>query len=198
MASAGAYGSQAKFSPPPEEEANNLSRSTKKVKMGELGGASDRPPVVVDKAQFDQRRKSSYRHMVMGLDRVVMMEGTEKDMFDDASDEGEVDEDDEGPWISLGMSKEEKIHARKPWRLSLIIKLVGRRIGYQFLLCRLQAMWKPKYTFNLIDLCNDYFIARFSNQTDYEFALLSGPWIISDHYLHVQRWIPNFMPDTPF
>lgn len=57
-------------------------------------------------------------------------------------------------------------------------------------------MWKPQHDFALIDLCNDFFIARFSNKQDYEFALLNGPWVISVHYLHVRRWVPNFMPRT--
>lgn len=94
----------------------------------------------------------------------------------------------------MGMTNEEKCEARKPWRLSLIIKQTGRSMGYQFLLCRLQILWKTRQTFMLIDLHNDFFIARFTNKHDYEVALLNGPWIISDHYLHVQRWFPNFMP----
>lgn len=43
---------------------------------------------------------------------------------------------------------------------------------------------------------NDYYIARFSNKLDYEVALLNGPWVINDHYLHVRRWEPNFMAKT--
>lgn len=39
-------------------------------------------------------------------------------------------------------------------------------------------------------------MARFHDKQDYEVALLNGPWVISDHYLHVQRWVPNFMPNT--
>lgn len=27
---------------------------------------------------------------------------------------------------------------------------------------------------------------------EYEKALLEGPWMIGDHYLHVQNWRPNF------
>lgn len=48
----------------------------------------------------------------------------------------------------------------------------------------------------LIDLTNDYYIARFSNKQDYEGALFNGPWIIFDHYLHVKRWESNFMART--
>lgn len=70
-----------------------------------------------------------------------------------------------------------------------------RTIGYQFLLGRLQAMWRTQHDFACIDLCNDFFIARFSNKQDYDVALFNSPWVFSDHYLH-EPWVPNFMPKT--
>lgn len=94
------------------------------------------------------------------------------------------------------MTREEKIEARKPWHLSMIIKLVGRSIRYQFLLRRLQSMWKTQLAFMLIDLSNDYFIVRFTKKQDYKVAMLNVSWRTSDHYLHVQQWVPNFMPKT--
>lgn len=30
---------------------------------------------------------------------------------------------------------------------------------------------------------------------EYETALLNGSWMIGDNYLHVQRWVPNFVAD---
>lgn len=91
----------------------------------------------------------------------------------------ESEEEEDGPWFSMGMTKEEKREARKPWRLSLIIELGGRKIGYQFLLRRLQALWKRQHEFALIDLCNDFFIARFSHKQDYEVASLNVQIMIS-------------------
>lgn len=159
-----------------------------------MGGTQERAASVEEEGNFEERQKSSYKDKVMGMGADVVMEDEDADLYGDASDDDEIYEDDDGPWISLGMTKEEKIEAMKPWRLSLIIKLVGRKIGYQFLLRHLQSLWKPQQTFSLIDLCNDYFIARFSNKQDYEVALLNGPWVISDHYLHVQRCVPDLMP----
>lgn len=55
---------------------------------------------------------------------------------DEEDDEGNTLDDDlieEGDgvwWFGIGMTKTEKIDARRPWRNSLIIKLVGRSIGY--------------------------------------------------------------------
>lgn len=150
-----------------------------------------------DEGHFVERRKSSYKKKVMGIGSDAAMEGDGQDRESDASDDDDDDfEDDvEGPWISMGMTKDEKNEVRKPWRLSLIIKLIGRSIEYQFLLCRLQALWKPQHGFMLIDLSNEFFIARFANQQDYEVALLANG-SINDYYLHVPRWIPNFMSHT--
>lgn len=59
--------------------------------------------------------------------------------------------------------------------ISLIVKLVGRTIGYQFLLRRLQTMGRVQHPFSLIDLSNDYFFVRFTSKEDYESVLLNGP-----------------------
>lgn len=80
--------------------------------------------------------------------------------------------------------------------MSLIIKLMGKSVGYRFLFRKLQAMWRIQNSFTLINLSNDYYIVRFSNKQDYDMAFLNGPWVINDHYLQVRRWVPNFMART--
>lgn len=69
-------------------------------------------------------------------------------------------------------------------------------MGYHFLLHRLQALWRCQSQFTLIDLTNDFYIAKFSNKLDYEGAMLNVPWVIFDHYLHIRCWEPNFMAKT--
>lgn len=76
----------------------------------------------------------------MGVGSDIAMEEDDLDPEEDASDgddDDDYEDDVEGPWIMMGMTKEEKEEARRPWRLNLIIKLVGSKIGYQFLLRRL-------------------------------------------------------------
>lgn len=36
-----------------------------------------------------------------------------------------------------------------------------------------------------IDLSNNYFILKLYKREEYERALLDGPWMIGDNYLHV-------------
>lgn len=92
-------------------------------------------------------------------------------------------------------TRTEKMEARKPWRLSVFIKLVDRNIGYQLSLKKLHSMCKTQNQFALIDFSNDFFIVRLTNEKDYEITLFKGSWMIDDNYLHVQRWVPNFVTD---
>lgn len=39
----------------------------------------------------------------------------------------------DGTWFALGMTKEEKIEARRPWLNNIIVKLIGRTICYHYL-----------------------------------------------------------------
>lgn len=113
---------------------------------------------------------------------------------DEATDDDMAKEEDDSPWFTVVMTKEEKKEARKKWNLSVIIKLVGKTIWYHYLLHRIQTLWRPQRTFFLIDLPNG-FIVKFSHRTDYDVVLLNGSWMINDHYLYVQQWVPNFIAD---
>lgn len=94
----------------------------------------------------------------------------------------------------IRVTKEEKERLRRPWKRTLIVKVLGRKVGYTFLLQRLQKLWKPEANFDLIAIDQDYFLAKFDALSDYEFAKFEGPWIILGHYLTVQEWRPNFFP----
>lgn len=59
----------------------------------------------------------------------------------------------------------------------------------------MEQLWNAKGSISLADLGNEYYLARFINEEDYDRALLGGPWLIVDHYLTVQQWRPNFDPD---
>ena len=66
----------------------------------------------------------------------------------------------------MWVSKEEKSCLRKPWRRTLIIRLLGRSIGYNFLLRKLKTIWTPTASFELITLDNGFFLVRFSSLDD--------------------------------
>lgn len=58
---------------------------------------------------------------------------------------------------SVPVTSEERIRLCKPWRKAVIIKLLGRKIGYRFLMGRLTKLWNLVGNFEFIDLQNDFF-----------------------------------------
>lgn len=149
---------------------------------------------------LDQPPRISYSEMLAGNStqphrkdpgdsiRGVVYPDSHDDVYDKEEDK------DYCPLICL--TKEEKKSLRDRWRQSLIVKLWGRKIGYNFLQKKLQSMWRPKAFMDLVALENDYFLVRFHSKQDFEFARDQGPWSILDHYLVVKEQSPDFDPTT--
>ncbi|KAF7807491.1 Transposon TX1 uncharacterized [Senna tora] len=84
----------------------------------------------------------------------------------------------------------------KVWEHTILVKLLGKDVGYKFLESKLCTLWKPIGTFEMIDLGKGYFQVQFTNPSDMDTALDGGPWVIQDHYLTMRRWSPNFDPEV--
>ncbi|KAK2995285.1 hypothetical protein RJ640_013494 [Escallonia rubra] len=95
---------------------------------------------------------------------------------------------------TIKLSQELKARIRKPWKRSLIIKLVGADFSLLRIMPRLTGIWRPKGKIETIDLSNGFFTVKFSSEEDYRKALEQGPWFIGTNYLSVQTWTPNFNP----
>ncbi|XP_028763183.1 uncharacterized protein LOC114721522 [Neltuma alba] len=52
--------------------------------------------------------------------------------------------------------------------------------------------------FNIVDLPNNYFVVRFTDQQHwrehYKKVLFEGPWLVQQHCVAIQRWSPHFDP----
>ncbi|KAL4379850.1 hypothetical protein GQ457_02G019350 [Hibiscus cannabinus] len=83
-------------------------------------------------------------------------------------------------------------------RIVLVVRLLGRSIGFKTLWSRIQALWKPLGEMHLIDLDNNYFLVRFEKESDYVRALTEGPWTIFGSYLTVQPWSRKFSTSEKF
>ncbi|GLT25060.1 hypothetical protein SLA2020_002140 [Shorea laevis] len=81
-----------------------------------------------------------------------------------------------------------------PWRNSLIIKLLGKRINYHLLRSRLSREWRTEGEFEVIDVGQGYYVVKFSIPKDCSKVLRGGPYKLFDHCLAVQPWEPNFQP----
>lgn len=134
-----------------------------------------------------ESERRSYHETVMGDSACSHANQEKEDEDGDTSDVDEILEGDKVTWFGMGMTKEEKKAARRLWRSNLIIKLVRRSIEYQYLWRRIQATWRMQSEPTSIDLSSNFFIVKLQNREKYERALFDGPWMIGDHYLHVQK-----------
>ncbi|KAL4352195.1 hypothetical protein GQ457_06G022560 [Hibiscus cannabinus] len=75
---------------------------------------------------------------------------------------------------------------------SVIVRLLGRFIGYTALLNRIRTLWNPCGEIAMIDLDNGYFLVRFALEEDVTKVLSGGPWLIYGNYLTVQPWSRSF------
>ncbi|KAJ1413047.1 hypothetical protein SESBI_19978 [Sesbania bispinosa] len=92
------------------------------------------------------------------------------------------------------LTEVEREGIRMPWKRSIIVKLLGRRMSLKYFQARLYKLWQPRARMEIIDLDNEYFIIRFEDLDDLQHVFDDGPWIITDHYLVIQRWQPEFRP----
>ncbi|KAL4375791.1 hypothetical protein GQ457_02G041460 [Hibiscus cannabinus] len=106
--------------------------------------------------------------------------------------DGDIITDCTGKIPSIQFSN--RIHDQIDNNLSnaIIVRLLGRNIGYRALVNRVTALWKPIGSLHIIDLDNNYFLVRFSDPNDYSKVLTEGPWTIYGSYLTVQPWSRQF------
>ncbi len=97
---------------------------------------------------------------------------------------------------SVQFSREDYRQVWLPWHKSVIVKVLGRAMGYGFLYPRLKLKWAKKGDLELIDREFGFFIASFSSLEDYEMGISGGPWISCGHYVTIREWQPMFNSDS--
>lgn len=112
--------------------------------------------------------------------------------LDDDDDRSIEQEETECPDIRL--SRTIKTRLRRRWCQTLIIKIMGRTVGFHYLLGRLIATWLQKAPMDLVAIENDYFQVKFASVNDYHYAKYEGPWLVLDHCLIVKDWHHDFDP----
>lgn len=70
-----------------------------------------------------------------------------------------------GYYVSLSPNDLRRIY--HPWKYSVIIKLLGKRILIHYLKRKVQDMWKISENFTLIDLGADYYIVKLSKEDSF-------------------------------
>ena len=111
------------------EEDHILHRSNKRVRSRE----NIEEPTRKDVDLLEKNKQHvSFRDKLLGQDANNDDLDPEEWILDDENGGSEADEEQCCPVIR--MSREEKLRIRKPWKQSLIVKLLGRPIGYRTLL----------------------------------------------------------------
>lgn len=57
----------------------------------------------------------------------------------------------------------------------MIVRLLGRRIGYRALESKLQILWNTE-NFKILNLGNVYFLIKFFSHIGFQTVVLDGPW----------------------
>jgi hypothetical protein len=79
-----------------------------------------------------------------------------------------------------------------PWKEALVVKLLGKNVGYNLMKDRLKKMWKLNAGFEIMDVDNGFYMVKCELLADREKIMSDGPWMLFDHYLAVARWTPDF------
>ncbi|XP_050259267.1 uncharacterized protein LOC126704310 [Quercus robur] len=116
-------------------------------------------------------------------------------MDDDAESDDEVTDLRDG-LAAVKLSRETKLRIRKPWSQTLIIKLYGKTVGFNFLQSKLQYLWKPIGRLDCVDLGCDFYSVRFTLKEDMDSVLEKGPWFIGGQFLSIRPWEPFFKPEA--
>ncbi|XP_017630260.1 uncharacterized protein LOC108473250 [Gossypium arboreum] len=80
----------------------------------------------------------------------------------------------------------------------VILKLLGRNIGFSVLQNEIYSMWRPSGPIHMMDIENGYFLVKIHNKLDCDKALSEGPWTIFGQYLTVQPWTMAFDPTQAY
>ncbi|KAJ1427557.1 Reverse transcriptase zinc-binding domain [Sesbania bispinosa] len=202
------------------EEDDSLDRSTKKVKMeppkvpreeaaltftaGEgspEGCPNENQTMFVQQQETSPNPKPSYKDMVMALETyeenpAEFVRIVSEELYPDwnLSEQEPQDYREFNPNPEIKISLEEYNSWCQSWKTTLIVKLLGKKMGFRFMSKRIQQLWANKGHVSVVDIDADYLSIRFADPDDYKHALYEGPWLIADHYLLVQRWRPKFKP----
>ncbi|MBA0631919.1 hypothetical protein Godav_000746 [Gossypium davidsonii] len=136
--------------------------------------------------------------MLIGSKKSLGKEVLEIDVDDVQLLEGDVTIGTEDNISSIRFSN--SVHQILYRRMSraVIVKLLGKKIGYHTLSNKIYNLWKPSTPITIMDLKNDYFLVKLQEEDDYVRALTKGPWIVFGHYLTMQPWTEYFSMSQPY
>ncbi|OMP09112.1 Endonuclease/exonuclease/phosphatase [Corchorus olitorius] len=88
--------------------------------------------------------------------------------------------DDGTSWPALTLTKEQFKKICEPWHKTLLVKILGKMMGFNFLQQWLKQLWNFDKGFSLVDLGNDFYLVKTSEAKQTREASRSaedGPWM---------------------
>lgn len=70
-----------------------------------------------------------------------------------------------------------------PLNKSVVIKLLGKNVGYNMMKKRLKKLWKLTRGFDIMDIDDGYYMLKSNLLADKKKIVLDGLWMLFDHYL---------------
>ncbi|PKI66264.1 hypothetical protein CRG98_013345 [Punica granatum] len=158
--------------------------------------------MLVDDTYKSEPRKLSYKVTVSRVGDIPMkspFRGEEElnkaweAYFSVDNEVSEAEDEEVCPTISFSNEQVKRFCA--PWWGSLIVKVLGRRVGYMYLKKPLDFLWRPKRDMKLIILGCDFLMVKFEREDDRQVAISDGPRTLLGHYFTILEWVPNFNPE---
>ncbi|KAK9040467.1 hypothetical protein V6N11_015622 [Hibiscus sabdariffa] len=177
----------------------NLPRKSRKYRQldddpSDGGGSDARPADVTLDQDRIAPKATSYKGSLLQNSTSLPSESDElMDEEDIIFEDGEVVRNIVDGVISIDLSERVLSLTEKSLEYTVVVKLLGCRIGYNTLRTKIYELWKPSQPIKLMDIENDYFLVSFRTQFDYERILSSGPWTVANK--HLSDSIPLPFPD---
>ncbi|PHU02702.1 hypothetical protein BC332_27953 [Capsicum chinense] len=90
----------------------------------------------------------------------------------------------------IQLSEADKKCLYNPWKHSVIVKLVGKKLNHRYLQTKLSELWKLQEGIALIDLGLAFFIVKFKWEESQRRVLQNRPWFVAGSYLSVPLEMP--------
>lgn len=80
-----------------------------------------------------------------------------------------------------------------PWKHAIIVKLLGKTLGFLAMRDRLKALWKLTGDMDVLDIGHGFFMIKFDLEAVREKVISGGPWMIYDHCVAIRPWTTDFI-----
>lgn len=92
------------------------------------------------------------------------------------------------------LTAEDKKRNYQKWSKAIIVKVYGKTVSYRLLCRKLNELWNPIESLQIMDLGIDFFMINSQKHENYTTTLHKGPWFVSGQFLPIHQWQPHFKP----